>query len=111
MNWGIELFGRKRNDIGIFTGTDTVSRTGKTRINPSKVASMKRRYNKQSRRLKKAGFKIGGAKPMNRMNPTELAKINKKIKSGNYDVRTLTEPPKWENERPREYVLFRRKSK
>ena len=103
------MFGRKRNDIRIFSGTDSISRTGKTRVNPSKVASMKRRYNKASRKLKRAGFKIGGAKPMNRMSPTELAKINKKMKSGKYEVRTLTEPPKWENERPREYVLFRRK--
>lgn len=110
MNWGlIEVFGRKRQDYGLFSGSDSVSRTGKKRIDPAKVASMKRRYAKQSRKLKKAGFKIGGAKPMNRMTSSELAKINKKIKSGKYEVRTMTEPPKWENERPREYVLFRRK--
>jgi len=106
-----QMFGRKKAKPRLFRGNaDSVSRTGKRRVNRAKTGGMQRRYNRQSSKLKKAGFKFGGAKPMNRMNPTELAKMHKKANSGKYDVRTITEPPKWENESPREYVMFRRKS-
>jgi hypothetical protein len=90
---------------------ESVSRHGKKRANPAKVGRLNRSYNKDLAKLKRSGFKITGAKPINRMNHSEYQKAMLKAKSGKYDIRTLTQAPKWENEAPREYLLLRRKTK
>jgi hypothetical protein len=88
-----------------------VSRSGKKRVNQAKVGRLNRSYNKSLSKLKRSGFKITGAKPINRMTHSEYQKAMQKAKSGNYEIRTLTQAPKWVNESPREYLLLRRKKK
>ena len=87
------------------------ARKGKTRIDNRKVRSFNRRYQKRSNKLSSKGFTKTGGKPLNQMNPQEFRKLEKKIKSGNYDVETVLQPPKWKNEPPREWVMTRRKKK
>lgn len=87
------------------------SRNGKSRIDPRKVRSFNRRYQKRSNKLAKKGFTKTGGKPLNQMSSQEFRKLEKKIKSGNYDVETVLQPPKWKNEPPREWVMTRRKNK
>tara|TARA_B110000444_G_scaffold149867_1_gene140210 strand:+ start:11412 stop:11741 length:330 start_codon:yes stop_codon:yes gene_type:complete len=86
-------------------------RKGKTRIDSRKVRSFNRRYQKRSNKLASKGFTKTGGKPLNQMSSQEYRKLEKRIKSGNYDVETVVQPPKWKNEPPREWVMTRRKKK
>tara|TARA_Y100000114_G_scaffold156811_1_gene185402 strand:- start:472 stop:795 length:324 start_codon:yes stop_codon:yes gene_type:complete len=91
------------------SGTFTPARKGKTRIDSRKIKHFNRKYNKQSAKLKKSGFKISGGKPINQMTHTEFQKLQKKVMSGKYDVQYIAQPPKWKNEPPREWAMLRRK--
>ena len=85
------------------------SKRGKTRVNPASVRSFNRRFEKSKNRMTRAGFTFTGGKPVNAMNDREFSKLMKKVNSGNYDVRTIHSPPKWEGEPPRQWVLTRRR--
>jgi|SaaInlV_125m_DNA_1040241.scaffolds.fasta_scaffold02727_5 hypothetical protein len=88
-----------------------LSRTGKTRIDQRKVRSFNKRFEKRTQRLTRKGFTKTGGKPVNQMSSKEYLKLQKKVKSGNYDVETVLQPPKWKNEPPREWIMTRRKKK
>ena len=107
----MRLFRNSKKTVLPNWNQQTVSRVGKKRVNQAKVGRLNRQYNKNLSKLKRSGFKITGAKPINKMNHSEYMKAMQKAKSGKYEIRTLTQAPKWENEPPREYLLLRRKNK
>jgi hypothetical protein len=100
----------KPNPLPRRSGTYTPARKGKTRIDSRKIKHFNRKYNKESSKLKSKGFKVSGAKPINQMSNTEFQKLQKKVKSGKYDVRYIAQPPKWNNEPPREWAMLRRRA-
>ena len=101
---------KKSTTIPRRSGTFVPARKGKTRIDSRKIKHFNRRYNKDTSKLKSKGFKVSGAKPINQMSNTEFQKLQKKVKSGKYDVRYIAQPPKWNNEPPREWAMLRRRS-
>ena len=104
------LFKKKKTvQIPRRSGTFTPARRGKTRIDSRKIKHFNRKYNKQTAKLKKNGFKVSGGKPINQMTHTEFQKLQKKVKSGKYDVQYVAQPPKWNNEPPREWAMLRRR--
>ena len=85
-------------------------RSGKVRVDRRASAGMQRRYERKRKALRRSGYKNAYSKPVSHMTSNERHKLQKKIDSGNYEIRTITSPPKWVGEMPREYVMYRRRN-
>lgn len=90
-----------------FTGSPP--RAGKKRLDSRSTGTALRRFSKRQGKLRKSGFRMASAKPLNHLSESEFRKFDKKITSGKYEVRTLLAPPKWKGEASREWVMIRRK--
>lgn len=101
------MFKRKSNPMPIPHRTN-LSRTGKKRVNSKHAKPMKRAYEKRLSKLKRKGFKLAGGKSWNFMTEKEMGKVKKKMDSGKYESRTITAPPVWRGEPPRDYIMLRR---
>jgi len=57
--------------------------------------------------LRKKGFVKASRRPINTLTDSERDKIEKKVE--NKDIEIVYEPPIWQGEQPREWLLYRRK--
>jgi len=100
---------RTKHRVSKPTFTGIAPRKGKKRMDSREIGPAQRSTSKRIKRLRKSGYRKGSSQPVNHMNEKQWSKMQSKIESGNYQIKSVIEPPKWVGEAPREWLMLRRR--